>query len=66
MAGMLGIDRLAYWANQYGFGAPTGIDLPGEVAGIVPSNQWKQNALGAAGLSRARPTRPGSARAMTS
>ena len=47
MAGALGVDRLAYWANQYGFGAPTGIDLPGEVPGIVPSNQWKQNALGA-------------------
>ena len=28
-AGMLGIDRLGYWAKQYGFGAPTGIDLPG-------------------------------------
>jgi penicillin-binding protein 2 len=25
----------------------TGIDLPGEVTGIVPSNEWKQNALGA-------------------
>jgi penicillin-binding protein 2 len=47
LAGMLGIDRLAHWANQYGFGAPTGIDLPGEVAGIVPSNAWKENALGA-------------------
>ena len=31
--GMLGIDRLAYWAHQFGFGAPTGIDLPGEVVG---------------------------------
>ena len=47
MAGKLGIDRLAYWAKQYGFGQPTGIDLPGEVSGIVPSNQWKQDALGA-------------------
>ena len=46
MAGKLGIDRLAYWAKQYGFGQPTGIDLPGEVSGIVPSNQWKQDALG--------------------
>ncbi len=46
VAGMLGIDRLAYWANQYGFGQRTGIDLPGEVPGIVPSNQWKQEALG--------------------
>jgi penicillin-binding protein 2 len=47
MAGKLGIDRLGYWAKEYGFGAPTGIDLPGEVSGIVPTNQWKQDALGA-------------------
>jgi penicillin-binding protein 2 len=46
MAGKLGIDRLGYWAKQYGFGAPTGIDLPGEVSGIVPTNQWKQDTLG--------------------
>ncbi|HLA16801.1 MAG TPA: penicillin-binding protein 2 [Candidatus Limnocylindrales bacterium] len=47
LAGMLGIDRLAHWANQYGFGAPTGVDLPGEVSGIVPSNAWKLDTLGA-------------------
>ena len=47
MAGKLGIDRLGYWAKQYGFGAPTGIDLPNEVSGIVPTNAWKQDALGA-------------------
>ena len=47
LAGKLGIDRLAYWARQYGFGAPTGVDLPGEAAGIVPDNAWKQDALGA-------------------
>jgi penicillin-binding protein 2 len=47
VAGMLGADRLAYWARQYGFGQPTGIDLPGEASGIVPSNQWKMNLLGA-------------------
>jgi penicillin-binding protein 2 len=46
VAGMLGADRLAYWAHMYGFGKPTGIDLPGEVAGIIPSNQWKIDALG--------------------
>ncbi len=46
VAGKLGIDRLGYWAGQYGFGQPTGIDLPGEVSGIVPTNQWKQDALG--------------------
>lgn len=47
LAGMLGIDRLSHWAKQFGFGAPTGIDLPGEVAGIVPSNPWKEEAIGA-------------------
>jgi penicillin-binding protein 2 len=46
VAGMLGADRLAYWAHMYGFGSPTGIDLPGEVPGIIPSNQWKIDALG--------------------
>jgi penicillin-binding protein 2 len=46
MAGKLGIDRLGYWAKQYGFGAKTGIDLPGEVTGIVPTNQWKEDTLG--------------------
>jgi penicillin-binding protein 2 len=46
VAGMLGADRLAYWARMYGFGKPTGIDLPGEVSGIVPSNQWKLDHLG--------------------
>jgi penicillin-binding protein 2 len=47
LAGMLGIDRLSYWARQYGFGQKTGVDLPGEVGGIVPDNVWKQEALGA-------------------
>jgi len=47
LAGMLGIDRLAHWAHDFGFGAPTGIDLPGEVSGIIPSNAWKEQALGA-------------------
>jgi cell division protein FtsI/penicillin-binding protein 2 len=43
---MLGIDRLAYWGEQLGFGQPTEVDLPGETAGIVPSNQWKYETLG--------------------
>jgi penicillin-binding protein 2 len=45
-AAMLGIDRHAYWGRQYGFGSRTGIDLPAEAAGIVPSNQWKLDTLG--------------------
>jgi penicillin-binding protein 2 len=46
IAGMLGIERLAHWAHEYGFGKPTGIDLPGEVAGIVPNNAWKEAQFG--------------------
>ena len=48
MAQRLGIERLAYWAHQLGFGAKTGIDLPGEVPGIVPTNKWKQDTFGQA------------------
>jgi penicillin-binding protein 2 len=47
LAGMLGIDRLAYWAHEWGFGSRTGIDLPGEVAGIVPTDAWKRRVLNA-------------------
>jgi penicillin-binding protein 2 len=43
MAGDLGIDRLGYWANQWGYGQRTGIDLPAEARGIVPTNDWKEN-----------------------
>jgi penicillin-binding protein 2 len=43
---MLGIDRLAHWANEFGFGEKTGIDLPGEVTGIVPTDQWKMDTFG--------------------
>jgi penicillin-binding protein 2 len=35
-----GIDPMAGWAAELGFGAPTGIALPGEAAGIVPSSAW--------------------------
>ena len=45
-AAMLGIDRHGYWGHQYGFGARTGIDLPAEAAGTVPTNQWKLDTLG--------------------
>ena len=38
----VGLERLSYWAKQYGFGAKTNIDLPNEATGIVPDNQWSQ------------------------
>jgi penicillin-binding protein 2 len=46
LAGSLGIDRLAHWAREFGFGERTGVDLPAEARGIVPTNEWKQNLFG--------------------
>lgn len=43
MAIHLGIDRLAKWAHDYGFGQPTGIPLPGEASGIIASTEWAQS-----------------------
>jgi penicillin-binding protein 2 len=42
----LGIDRLGSYAAQFGFGQPTGIDLPGEASGVLPSREWKQRTIG--------------------
>jgi penicillin-binding protein 2 len=38
----LGIDRLDYWYRQFGLGLKTGIDLPGEANGLIPTPDWKQ------------------------
>ena len=38
----LGTERIISYSREYGFGEPTGIDLPGEIAGFVPTPQWKE------------------------
>jgi penicillin-binding protein 2 len=38
----LGIDRLHDLMARFGFGSQTGIDLPGETSGLMPSREWKQ------------------------
>ena len=38
----LGIDRIAYYSAKLGLGRRTGIDLPSEQAGLVPSEEWKE------------------------
>ncbi len=38
----LGIDRLAKYSQDFGFGQTTGIDLIGESAGLVPTPLWKR------------------------
>lgn len=42
----LGIDDIHRTLTGFGFGVPTGIDIGGEAAGLVPSTQWKREALG--------------------
>jgi len=38
----LGVERLAQYAAEYGFGERTGIELTGELAGLLPSEKWKR------------------------
>ncbi len=38
----LGIERISQYAVMMGLGRRTGIDLPGEDAGLIPSEEWKQ------------------------
>ena len=41
LADRLGIARIAKYATEFGIGKLTGIDLPGEASGVMPSEEWK-------------------------
>lgn len=41
----LGVDRIHEWATRFGLGAKSGIDLPLEAEGLVPSRAWKEALL---------------------
>lgn len=41
LAEKLGIDRIAKYATALGLGQKTGIDLPDEASGVMPSEEWK-------------------------
>jgi penicillin-binding protein 2 len=41
----LGIDKIAYYAQGMGLGQKTGVDLPGEDTGLMPSSAWKKRVL---------------------
>jgi penicillin-binding protein 2 len=41
----LGPDRLSFWAKEFGLDSLTGIDLPAEVTGFVPTAKWKEDVL---------------------
>ena len=42
LANDMGIDAIAGFMQQFGFGATTGIDLEGEATGVLPSQEWKK------------------------
>jgi penicillin-binding protein 2 len=42
LANEIGVDRISRFMGPFGFGAPTGIDIGGERAGILPSREWKE------------------------
>ncbi|MHB8303110.1 MAG: penicillin-binding protein 2 [Acidobacteriaceae bacterium] len=41
LAEKMGIDKIAEWGRKFGLGQKTGIDLPNEAAGVLPSPEWK-------------------------
>ncbi|TAL51261.1 penicillin-binding protein 2 [Patescibacteria group bacterium] len=42
----LGVERITDYAGRFGFGSTTGIDLPNEADGFLPSKEWKQDVKG--------------------
>jgi penicillin-binding protein 2 len=38
----LGLERMGKYAEMFGLGSPTGVDLPGEARGLVPNQKWKR------------------------
>ncbi len=41
LANKLGIEKIAQYASELGLGHKTGVDLPDEASGIMPSEEWK-------------------------
>lgn len=42
----LGVERIVDYAQRFGFGSQTGIDLPSESNGFLPSEEWKEDVKG--------------------
>ncbi|MGE5545985.1 MAG: penicillin-binding protein 2, partial [Solirubrobacterales bacterium] len=52
IARRIGYEKIAEMAKRFGLSAPTGIDLPGERAGLIPNKDWKRATM-------AQPWHPG-------
>ncbi|MDG2990000.1 penicillin-binding protein 2 [Candidatus Synechococcus calcipolaris G9] len=46
VARRIGPESLIDWSRRYGMGEKTGIDLPGEAAGFIPTPEWKEEVFG--------------------
>jgi penicillin-binding protein 2 len=44
VAHRVGVDKIADMCRRFGLGAPTGLDIPGEKGGLVPTRSWKMAA----------------------
>ena len=55
---MLGVDRIHKWSTLLGLGVKSGIDLPNEVTGLVPSTEWKKAAPARSGTPAKRSRSP--------
>ncbi len=42
----LGLDKINFYAKQFGFASKTNIDLPGEAEGFMPTEEWKKQLNG--------------------
>ena len=45
VANMVGVDKINKWATALGMGVLSGIDLPNEAKGLVPSTEWKRQRM---------------------
>ena len=43
---MLGVESLVKWSKIFGLGEKTGVDLPGESKGLLPTPYWREKVLG--------------------
>jgi penicillin-binding protein 2 len=41
----LGVEKIVSYARDFGFGQASGIDLPGEIGGFIPTPQWKDRQI---------------------
>jgi penicillin-binding protein 2 len=42
---MVGPINIAKWADSFGLDKPTGVDIPGEAKGLIPTPDWKQKIM---------------------